>query len=495
MQRLLQEHYHHYVRRLSHALLACPSLGDRDRRGALLRDLPDDIRRQLDNNLSTSMLIIQDLVKTCANRERGEDALFQTLNNHEMDSLTFQQVQREWQTIKQEMDEQDRLIAWAKASEAPFVELKRRFEAVVPKDYAAIPRSVETLIKALWEVPAGHTPLVTFMQGLTTIPQLPDPVRNAISAWIAAAEWNDSLRLAAIEDQEAESVETRLIITIEFSKQDLTKRQISFRRSDGSLRKTVESEGNKLEHVISKEIDHWTLIYETVTAIEFYLPKALLTVPVNSWWFKSGSLEQRFIERYQITKSILERQEARAFRNQLAGIAADSEKEKLLQLLEVNPLKKELVRRSIDWKNRWQRLHNHTPVLFRAITQALEPDDLLQPIDGTAFILLTFNPPDLDSINLDDPIGQLMITGVPILAWIQATDENPDLSAYARKRLFEAHCDCCIHSANDLIQLMHVVCRETAGTAVQRQISQNLNLIVDNPESKLPADFIRVTMS
>jgi hypothetical protein len=497
MHRLLQEHYRHYMGRLGQALLACPSLNDRDRRGALLRDLPGDVRHQLGDNLPTPTLIIQDLVKTCANRERGEDALFQTLDNHEMGSVTFQRARREWRTIRREMDEQDQLIAWIKGSSVSFAELKRLFEAVVPLDYAALSNSVETLTQALWGVPAGHTPLIKFMQGLQARQELPRATREAIAAWIAEAERNDLLRPLEVDDRPAPLVDTRLIITIEFGKQDLSKRLVSLwvdEAGEISMLHQFRIEGARLEQALSNEIDIWTIAYAATEAIEFYLPKALLAAPIDSWKIKAGELEQRFIERYHIVKGILERQEARLIRTRLESAVSNEERRELVMALRNNPLIQELTRRSGDWEKRWRQLHNHMPILFTAVAQALKPDDPLSPADNTAFVLLTFNPPDLDSIQLDDPIGRLMIAGVPLLAWVRAVGEDADLEAYARERLFDAHCDCPIGTADDVIKLMHAVCRETGDTVVQRQISQNLNLIADNPESKLPPDFGRVRM-
>lgn len=498
MRRFLAEQYRHYIHRLSQALLACPSLQDRDRRGALLLDLPERIRHQLNSNLPTPLAIVPNLVETCANYAEGEASLFRALHNAEAGSVSQQQAQAEWKTIRQEMTEQDQLIAWIWGSGVAWDELQRLFVAVTPQDYVARPHSVETLVRDLWEVQTGHKPLLAFLQRLAARPDISSAVRPSVEGWCRAAPGNRLLRQVSEGERPLPSQHARIIVTIQLGTQDETMRFVTFWLNKGEDLEHLREfrvESNRLEQMVAKELDRCTIKSEAtgaIEAIEFYLPKTLLAVPVDSWKIKSGHLEQRFIERYRVLKGILERQEARGIRAQLARASGDYQ-ERLLDRLERNPLQKELVRRSGDWEKRWGQVNGRLPLPFATVTQTIDPGELPLLADDTAFALFTFSPPGLDSINLDDPVGQIMIAGVPLLAWVRAAGESADLRAYVRQHLFEAHCACAIHVADDVIGLMHAVCRRPAPATDPYPIGQNLNLIVDNPERKLPyAD--RVTM-
>ena len=506
MERLREEHYAHYIDRLGTALLACPTLINPNTREQFFEELP--FRAQLNDRLPNANSIIRDLIRKCANYSNGENILFEKLNVFEKDLSSFKKVQEEWQRIKQEIDEQDKLVRWIKASGVSLAHLGHLFDKVVPEDYVANPDSVEILIKGLWEMPSGHLPLVWFVQELQEQPDLLPALRDTMSDWVKKAPHNEFMRLDKLEQhQSSQSVKTRLIVTIEFGTQDLNERLVSLWLDEIEVDKNhnisklgqVKIERNRLEQTVSEELYSWVIAYDDTEAIEFYLPKALLAMPVHNWKIKAGRLEERFVHRYQVVKGVLERQRARLIRDQINVAATPDEKRELVRVLENNPLIKDLTRCNRFWKKRWKQLHNGVPVLFAAITQAFIADDIVSGTslllsDNVAFALLKFSPPNLESNELDDPIGQLMQAGVPLLAWVHSFDGIVGLEDDVHESLFDTYYDHHIRTANDVIDLMHSAYRTVPNTNVHQQIRQNLNLILDNPMSNLPTELGRVRM-
>lgn len=285
--------------------------------------------------------------------KKGKPNFFGCSNMYESNSLTFQAAQREWQTIKQEMVEQDQLITWIRGSGVGFEELKQLFATVAPMDYAAYPHSVEALVAEVWEIPAGHEPLLSFVFRLQKYPALPVAIRHQFESWCARAQRNEMLRLSGEAVPTDQADDTRLIVKIESGKQDLSERLVTLWISQGGKFEKLldlKVEANQLELMVSQEINEWTVAYGSTEVIEFYLPKALLAVPVDAWQIRIRWLQERFVERYKVIKGILERQEARAIRAQLKHMALPDEKRRLVRVVCNNPLMWELVRRSKDGK-------------------------------------------------------------------------------------------------------------------------------------------------
>ncbi len=498
MQRLCEDHYRRYVKRLGKALLASPTIINRDIRGAFISDLPLSISSQMDSNLGRPVDIVEDLIKICANNEDGEIELFRTLEKHEKGTYSYQAAQSEWQKIRQELDMQDILINCIRCSDIQFIDLHLMFETVIPEDYVASPSAIETLVTDLWEIPISREPLSAFLRALQLRAELPDNVRRDLEVWYDTAFSKESILDLPTESlQQFGTVEeTRIIVTIELGKQDLSKRLVSLWISDNGVLESLdkfEVDASQLEAKVSNEIDTWT-VAAPAKVIEFYLPKSLLNMPVDTWEMRSGQMQQRFIERYRVIKGILERQEARTIRTQIEQTVSMEEKKRLVLTLENQPLLKELVRRNPDWEDRWQQLNNRHSRQFIEITLSVMPGESLPSSEDKFFALFAFSPLDVASCDLDDPIGKLMLSGVPIMAWVRSIEVNTETTAHLRHLLFDMHSLCAIRQANDIVDLMHQVCRQPRDLiADPHNISHKLNLIVDNPEIKLP-HINRVTM-
>lgn len=490
MQRLLLDHNQRYVYRLSNALLTCPTVSHRDSLIAMLHDLPKHINTNLHENLPTLRQITRNLIVTCANYEEGEIELFRILGHYESNSLSFQSALAEWKKIKAEISEQERLIDWVKHCDIAFTDLHQIFKSVTPEDFAAFPRNIEGLIRDLWEVENGHESLLLFMQRLKVRIELKDSVRTQIETWCSSANKNHLLKIdenspGVIDENKG----NRIIVKIELSQQDYSRRLVTLWINKGGqleMLNSFEKPVSQLENAVSDEIDTWTLAYAPIEIIEFYVPTLLINLPVDTWQFKFG-LKQRFIDRYQVIKCILERQEARAIRLNLEQAISSEERRHLILALRNNPLMVELVRRCSDWEEGWKKLNQKTAHQFEDVTHLLSSAEELPPPKDKFFALFTFTPPEMTPSNLDDPITQLIIAGTPLMAWVRSIENTPENVTHIRQILFENHCNIIIRKAADIVTLMHNMYRKPVNPEVDTyKIRNKLNLIVDNPESKLP---------
>ncbi len=81
-------------RSLTNALLACPNISERERRNAIINDLPADIKHNITRN-SNDKIEVNNLVKTCLNYEGGLQELIETLKYYEGEtSESFQKVEK-----------------------------------------------------------------------------------------------------------------------------------------------------------------------------------------------------------------------------------------------------------------------------------------------------------------------------------------------------------------------------------------------------------------
>lgn len=495
MQRLRQQHYKRYVRRLRQVMLHCPTLDNRDRRLVLLSDLPEHIRNQLDSNLGRPNDIVDDLIKTCANYADGEAALFDTLNTHEQNSLTFQDARAEWTKIGNELAMQDQLISWVRASNIESGALFGLFEQAAPQDYADPNRhnSAETIIAALWEVPQGHLPLLRFMHGIQSQPDLAPQLQHKVASWIIRAKAGEISVLAydVASDENSSSIDdkVRIIIAIEPGKQDPKSRLTkiwTLHAGEMEFLDDPKFSANRLEFEAAAEIDNITTYHAATKAIEFYLPKTLLALPVDNWQIGRGRLQQTLAARYRVTKAPLERQDVRQTRLDLASAPYRQQKALLAQLAS-KPLLREMTRRYPDWEARWQQLHDVIGRSFQEIAVLLvEPEQMtISAEKGCA--TLTFVPADIDSYDLEDPLGVLMAEGVPLIVWMSRGDDDEATAEQIQKLLFDDHCDCIITTAMDVVDRMHLLHKHIiAAREASPAIGRNLNLIVDNPERNLP---------
>ncbi len=466
---------------------------NRDTRNALLGELPKRIRRKLDSHPSTLQTIVRNLVKTCANYEEGEKELFRVLNEYEMDSLTFRAAQKEWQTIKQEMAEQDQLITWIRGSRVDFSELKHMFTTATLTDYVDHLLSIEFLVRYLWDVQAGHRFLLRFIRSLQEHTLLPENIRRDLFNWCVQAPYNNVLRLSNESEEQFEPRnETHIIIKIEPGIQDPSMYLVSFWSNDNQGNMKSEGEGslrvaaNQLEGVISKQIEELTIgAPQDAVTLEFYLSKVLLSLPVDTWRKVSGIQKKRFIERFKVTKGLLERQEARNILVELRA-STRAEQARLFEMLRKHPFMYDLTDCFTDWETRWRRLHNSGKLQYTDVAQPISQEGLLSLKKDTCFTPLTFTPSDLELKDENDPLLQLIIAGVPLIAWIRSGDNSAEFAMHSENQLFTSHCTCAISTAGDIVGLMHEICRHASDATDPYQISHNLNLIVDNPESKLP---------
>src|SRR5690606_34876053 len=124
---------------------------------------------------------------------------------------------------------------------------------------------------------------------------------------------------------------------------------------------------------------------------------------------------------------------------------------------------------------------------FSEIALFVSHDEPISLAENKPFALLTFDPPELASNELCDPVGKLMLTGTPLIVWVRSIETSSEVTAYLRHTLYDAHCEYSICGANDIVTLIHKVYRRSVDLdSDPHEISRRLNLIVDNPERRLP---------
>ncbi len=75
------------------ALLACPSISDKEKREAVIDDLPTNIKHNITRN-SSGKFDVRNLVVTCQNYKGGLQALVEIIERFEGDSRSLQTVKQ-----------------------------------------------------------------------------------------------------------------------------------------------------------------------------------------------------------------------------------------------------------------------------------------------------------------------------------------------------------------------------------------------------------------
>ncbi|MCA9995422.1 MAG: hypothetical protein KDE56_06740, partial [Anaerolineales bacterium] len=373
-------------------------------------------------------------------------------------------------------------IAQLRASQLTLSELQRLYDEVKPDNYHA-PHisSIEWLVAALWEVPEGHVPLHTFMQRATG-----QPVERP--------------------DKPPQAEATQLIVMIEPGKQAedsmLLSLWVNHNDRQDNLLPGVEIKLSQLDAEIGGELELWTAAFPDTQAIEFYLPKALLKLPVDDWEVGSGLEKQRLVKQYHISRGTLERHRARAILKQLRQLSHPEQRNVMLALRQ-KPLMLALMRHSGHWETRWQQLQRHERCHLQLLAcpidrQAIRTMDVLQTNvpASTCFALLTFTPGDLASEQLDDPLGLLLTTGLPLIAWARAGDGTTAFSQHLQAKVLDDHCNHIIRDgAADIVALIHQIQRQPLDEDTDpHHIGRQLSLVLDNPERDLPLELERIRM-
>jgi len=298
---------------LVNALLACPTMGNRHMRDAVVDDLPDDIKNNISRN-SADRVDVANIVKRCLNYADGIKELIEIVRIYEGDSIPMQKVDETIANIYCLHIVSDELRAgvFSKASRVTLSrdELIKLYRASLPPGFS-VRDEAETLwsvLDHLWDIPRqpnNRFPVFEFVERLAfhTINQDVASELRSMTGQMAPylnLQQADINRIRA--RIEAEATPTQMsppYLLVEVSpdpnnrnrdKEKLFSVYISFWKHRNDTRylhtdetpRPIKSIPPLLEQILTAFANDFPEEMPDLT-IEFFLPRELISCEVDQW--------------------------------------------------------------------------------------------------------------------------------------------------------------------------------------------------------------------
>ncbi len=500
-----------YRDRLRSLLAECESISNSNLRAEVISELPGDIKHNLNANLPSLKAILNNLIRVCDSLPDGFTELFEAMESYESNPPALERARKEWKKMTLEMDVQNELLAYIKRSGLSFDKLRQLYgmnwPAGLNEEHEEV-QSEEDIIKNLWEYKPRGRPILDFMGRV--LKQTGDQsIQAEIEAWRKDAHLIAVLHLdkdtvaqlkQGLPPAAREALPT-LIIVISPTKLDANRFDIaiciSSENTSPELIENISDTPKKdLEGRITKSLDKITineLAGKRPEAIEFYLPRCLLTLEVDQWLLGTRPV----LEYCPIVVATLSRQKAR-FYIKYPGLS--KKLPGLKKQIQQDEYFRELIRHYTDWEKKWKQLKGADgkpltdlvqSVDHKAIKDLNELRNRLFNADDLHCVGFEFNPSFVENRKLEDLLDPPLVSGMPVIFWSREyweTDQDSQkIKDSLQKYIYDQQQKSQVRNEQDIIQFFHRVRRSAlSNTGDVRHLGRFLVFIMDNPEREIP---------
>ena len=424
-------------RELVEALLACPSISDRNKRDTVINDLPGNIKNNIQRD-NADKFDVTNIVNACSNYPGGIDELIDCIEGYEGDSDSVQKVKAVWTRIslpgritKEQLN--DLLQGVVKANMPEDEILNLYATSVRETGFSPNPeaKAIWSMLQHLQDIPPqddGPVAILHFAEQLSHQVAIPDDVVAELQSWVDEvapsfglqpadiAQLRDSFRQEPEAAEASDSpVEALPYLLVEISPDSHNQEQfyveIIFWRSEDDSR-PLYKEDNTLHNLEDIPALFNTVFTQFITEsgetefiIEFFLPFELIFQEIDRW---------------KITRRMMRREISYVIGNTYPIIVRSLDR--LLEKQQNKALEE-------SWKKKWERLQtipqasNLEHVFWVCRHNEFEPDALYSLIseDDKACLGLAFRP---DYQSIEDTFFVILGAGVPVAFWLRPSAET-----------------------------------------------------------------------